>query len=619
MNFAFSRSKSTWSLLLLLLNLILISWIMHRFINLTYPLIGHDYNLAIPSMLDTLIHFRNQGLTIQWYTPSFGGGVPVFPNPNNGEYSILEILPLWMNPWRAVFVSTVIFISLGFFASYRLFSHVLKFSIQTSILGAIFFSLNGFMLERIAVGHLGYQPFPLIAVILLLFFDTTFSPLIAGVLLGLLVALLLHQAGYFLIVVFGLSGLIVVSLIGLIQPKVFSARRFLIILSLGALLGAVISASKLTAVYSFMRYFPRLSADTYNVSTFSGVFGIIMQLLGTTNLTPLLIIAKLNTSLLPLFMVFTTGANYGYWEFDMSLSPVVFGLILAGLARIAHARQKAYLFFFSGQKWIATLLFIISTWITVEFTLASGWIYTSLRHLPILSSMHVNARFAAAFIFPLALIAAKIYNSISLEWGQKKSWIVFAILNILTLVPFAAYFQIKDDLQARVYDISQSLTIYNSIKSGKVFKVTSIGTTSNNTQALRDGISNLNLYDPIFGYTLENFHPEIEAGPIQKQTDGYFNMTNPSGYVFPHENNTRPFERIKLDDQANLVKFTYYGQPDWKIPLYQHISNWASILAFVTSLVFLGVYLLIFVSQRSSRQPAKTAPQLGQEGQFEHD
>jgi hypothetical protein len=220
----------------------------------------------------------------------------------------------------------------------------------------------------------------------------------------------------------------------------------------------------------------------------------------------------------------------------------------------------------------------------VEFTLANGWFYLHLRQLPILGSLHVNARFAAAFLFPLALIAAVIYDSWTKKWSQKKSTFIFILVNVITLLPLSTYFMFKDDLQARYYDISASMSIYQSIKSGEKFEVTAITDQESNTQALQDGSSNLNLYDPIFGYGLENFHPETKAGSIWDVSDGYFNMTNPSGFVFPESNNTRPFERIRVQDRDKLMAFANYLQPEWKIPVYQKVCNWISALtlAFVT-------------------------------------
>ena len=588
-----------WIPLLLISNLILICSALYFFINLNYPLVGHDYRLAIPSMLDTIIHFQTNGLSIQWYTPSFGGGIPAYPNPNNGQFSILEILPLWMTPWQAVFISTVIYISLGFFASYQFFYKIISLNWTSSLLGAVFFSANGFMMERMAAGHLGYQPFPLLAIILLLLLENTFPVSISSVLLGVTLSILLHQAGYFLIVVFGLSISITLPIIQIIRPNQINWKRLVFISLLGGVVGLLISASKLSAVYSFMRAFPRFATDSYLVSAWTGFFGLILQLLGTMNLVPLLTIARIDINLLPKFLTFTTGAPYGYWEFDMSLSPIIFLLILAGCIRFFHAPKIYAKKYFAGKNLPAFFCLIFFLWVALEFTLATGLIYPILQKLPILSSLHVNPRFAAAFLFPIAFIAAWLYNTFSKQWSNKKAKMLFLSINLLTLIPLLTYFSFSDDIQIRIYDLTLSDQIYQSIRKGESFQVTGISKVGSNTDAIMNGLSNLDLYDPIFGYALEKFHPEIHPGPIWKKSNGYFNMTNPAGFVFPEVNDSYPFERFKLADREKMEKFSHYKQPAWIFPAYQIVCNWISLISFVLVLFFLGLhgiqYLLTFI------------------------
>ena len=54
--------------------LLAITVLIITFLNLDYPFVGHDYSYLVPRLLDTDIHYKINGLSIQWYTPSFGGG-----------------------------------------------------------------------------------------------------------------------------------------------------------------------------------------------------------------------------------------------------------------------------------------------------------------------------------------------------------------------------------------------------------------------------------------------------------------------------------------------------------------------------------------------------------------
>lgn len=584
-------TKKYFPLLIIVLNLIVINGFLYYYINLDYPMVGHDYSLAIPSMLDTLIHFRNNGISIQWFTPSFGGGIPAYPNPNNGQFSILEVLPIWMNPWLASYVSSTIYICLGFLGVFRFINKILNYSTQSSILGAVFFSASGFILQRMAVGHLGYQPFPILAIILLLFFEPSLPFYISSLLLGLIGSLLLNQAGYFIVVISALTASMIFPLVFLLNPKIFSWKRMISVLIGGLVIGTLLSASKLSAVYSFMRYFPRLSNDIYITSVFSGFWGIILQLLGTMNLVPLFFLAGLDPIRLPDFLIFASGAQYGYWEFDMSLTPMVFMLWLVGATKFFHFPKKYLREINTRSKQIALAATFFFTWISVEFTLASGLLFPILKRLPILGSMHVNPRYAAAFIFPSVLLAVFVYNQVTKNLENTKTERIFLVVNILALLPLISYLYLDTDVQMRIYDLTSSNKLYQSVKNGEKFTITQIGTNLTNTEALQQGASNLNLYEPIFGYKLENFHPEVTLGSVWNEKDGYLNMTNPVGYVFPNENNTRPFQRFSVIQRADMTDFVSYHQPDWLLPGYQVLMNYLSITTLVIAIITLLTYL----------------------------
>ena len=600
-------------ILLIVANLAGICWVMIHFLNLSYPIVGHDYSLAVPALLDTYLHYHLNGLSIQWYTPSFGGGLPAYPNPNNGQFSLLGVLPLLFSPWQSIIISSIILVTIGGLASFYFFIKVLKLHWMPSLLGMVFFSANGFMLERLAVGHLGYQAFPLIAVLFILFMDSSIPRGIAGLVFALIVAMVVYQAGYTLIVFFGLTILLVLPLIYIYRAELFSWRRILTVLATGAVIAMIISASKLAAVYAFMRYFPRQITDTYAVSLPRGMFGILLQLLGTMNLAPLLWLTGVNPGLLPNYIISVTGGMYGWWEFDMSMSPIVFGITVLGIYSFIKRPKRYSRLFTQQKKWIAWILLGLFTWLTIEFVLATGLMYPLLSKLPILSSLHVNSRYAVAFIFPLAMVAAILFDKWSGKRRDRRSLTTLIIINVITLIPLGSYFMIKDDLQYRIYNVTRSEQIYSSIRSGVSQTITGIGDNMDNTLALDNHLSNLHPYDPIFGYRLEYFHPEIKPGSIWQISDGYYNMTNPSGYVFPAINGSRPFERIPVSQKAQLEAFASHRAPGWKIPLYQQVLDWVSGLTAASVVLFLliaGIRKLIlgFIRQKTAPRSSPLSP-----------
>jgi hypothetical protein len=595
-----------WPLVLIILNLVVVCWAMIRFMTLKYPIVGRDYSQFLPWILDSYLHFRINGLSIQWYTPSFGGGQPAYPNPQNVQFSIWTALTALIQPFQAVVISAIISIVMGGIATYYLLRRVFNLHWTSSILGMVFLAANGFMMQRLAVGHITFHAFPMITFLLVLLLDPSIPKAIACLIFSLVVALLVQQGSFFLIVIFGLSFLIVLPLTYIYRPAVVSLKRIFFILTFGGGITLLISLSKFSAVYSFMRFFPRQIADRYETTIFNSILGVFMQLLGTMNLVPIFKLIGANPSLLPEYIIdFSMAKEYGWWEFDMSLSPVVFGILIVGvfgLIRNAKIKVKASL---SERKWIAWILLIAFTWLTIEFTLSKGLIYPLLQRLPILSSLHVNPRFAAAFMLPLVICAAFIYDGWITQWTNKKTISVFILLNILTLIPMSAFFILKRDLQDRNYNVSLSEMVYSTIRSGDPLTITGIVDNEDEMVALQLHESNLRPYEPVFGYDLENLHLEIHVGSIWDISDGYFNMTNPSSYVFPAINDTRAFERIPVSEREKLLVFASHRQADWKIPLYQKIADWVSGVSIgivVALLATWGVGNLISILRSNKRK-----------------
>lgn len=578
------------SLFFIVLNLFLINGVILAVMNLRYPLVGHDFSLTIPGMLDTVLHFRLNGISIQWFTPTFGGGIPAFPNPNNGQFSLLALMAIILPPWKAIMATTVVYMSAGFLACYYFFHRTLNQSWSTSILGAVFFCANGFFVSRAAPGQIGYVTFSLLALFLIVLLDPSIHSGIAATILGLLFAMYVHFAGYFVIIIFCLSILITMPMIYITNPEVFHWKRLFNILLIGAVIGIAISASKLAAVYSFMRYFPRYTADNYSSSTASGFLGIILQLMGTMGLVPIYRIAGVNPDLFPSLIRSATSTHYGLWELDMAMTPVVFAILVMGLINMVHAPGTPFTKLDKNKYRIALALLSFFIWIGIEFTLAKGLVYPMLRNLPILSSMRANVRFVTVFIFPLAFAAALIYSKWEKIWNSMKVFHNFLLVNALAIVPLSTYFMFNSDMYQASYNVNTGDQIYTDINNDVSFEITEIGLPKgNNTGAILERVSNLNVYEPIFGFKLEYFHPQVSNGSIWSISGGYYNMTDPTGFVYPELNHNKPFDRFRVEDKSSLQLFAKHIQPAWKIPTYQHVLNWLSTITFLGALIYIIV------------------------------
>src|SRR5689334_2548108 len=113
-----------------------------------FPKVGHDYGFFIPRMLDTHLHHKLNGLSIQWYTANFGAGTPAYPNPQYVQYSLPEFLMFVVNPWTALMLSLVAYAAIGFTCFYLFLRHELSWINNAAALGASFILANGFFVDH---------------------------------------------------------------------------------------------------------------------------------------------------------------------------------------------------------------------------------------------------------------------------------------------------------------------------------------------------------------------------------------------------------------------------------------------------------------------------------------
>jgi hypothetical protein len=578
--------------------------LIHRY----FPMAGHDYRFFIPRLIDTKLHVLLNGLTIQWYSPSFGGGLPAFPNPQHIEYSFIQLLTVITDPWTAVLVSTF-FVSMAGFVVFRHFlEKTLGLHWTSSTLGAIFFAGNGFFIEHMIVGHIGYQLFPLGVVILYAMVDRRLSLLTGSLTVALVAAMMVHQGGFYIIGILALSFLITLPLVRIRNPDALDSKLTLQKIVLGLVVAGILASSKIYAVLSLMQLFPRHISNVYTIGLPQAIMGMVAQLLGVMFLAPFLLLGGQDPSLLSGALANITGAQFGIWETDLGLSPVLTVLLLFGLARQISLVRKVRLSAFNFPKHIVSwLILILGIWVTTEMAAANGVIYPFIKQLPILISMHVNVRFAAAFILPLVLLGAWEFEKLTFPHKRMRPFLIAAGFSIPFLL---VYCLLPADVHSRFFDLSRSLQTNAAIERGERFVVAQV-IDSEDEEVFLAYATNLLEYealysenDPVKGYNVEAFNSRVQVQPggVTIRDGEYFNITNPASLVFPEENGLQPFERIKVDDEDELQAFVERRQPRWKLPVLQVILNWLSLAAFILSVGLVGLPTVLgWIHQTSNR------------------
>ena len=547
-----------------------------------FPLVGHDLRYYVPRLLDTLIYLDRNGIvSVQWYTPAFGGGLPAYPNPQHLQHSVLQALTFLVDPWVAFLITTGVVSYVGFYAFAAFLEQRLALSGAAATFGACAFIGNGFWIEHLVVGHVGFQLFPLVAVMLWALCDVKSGAIRNGCVVALTVAAILYHAGIHVIILGAFTLALALPVAMLVRADSIAVGRVVATSAIALPIVAAIGGSKVHAVLSFMRQFPREIDETFAVGLGQALAGLATQFAGVMSLAVPMALLGIDPAKVGSALTRLTGASerLGIWELDISISPAALVLVaVAGVQVIARVRRYG-LQRIDRKVIAAATVAAVVTWLLVEATLARGLIYPILKPLPILRSLHVNPRIAASFILPIALVAAAVAHQ---RYGHRPR--VMAILLALSIAAPLTYFLLPASAQLRSFDLRSSLETYARIRAGERLDVMQI-VNATDADALAASASSYLPYEPLFGYELDDFKPQTVFGPVHDVRGGAFNMTQPASLVFPVENGTAPFSRIPEADAANLNALVTRGQPQWALPARQQQLDVLSVVALAVAVV----------------------------------
>ena len=83
--------------------------------------LGNDYGMFLPALLDGYFWYEANGLlTVPWFTASFCGGLPKFPNPQALYFSVPQFLVFVVDPLQGVRLTLLLFGFVGLAGTYAL-------------------------------------------------------------------------------------------------------------------------------------------------------------------------------------------------------------------------------------------------------------------------------------------------------------------------------------------------------------------------------------------------------------------------------------------------------------------------------------------------------------------
>jgi len=580
-------SKQTKHITLFIIGVFIPVSVILIYINGDYPFVGHDYSYFIPRMIDIIAHYKHNGLSIQWFTPTFGGGLPAFSNPQHTQFFIPQIFSLVVNPWLSILFSIAIITFIGYFFCYKFITSILNFDWKVAIIGSVFFISNGFYLQHLAAGHLTFLPFPLITLAFYLIFSKK-TVWLNGVSLGIVFAGMLFSGGVHILIAFALAYIMIFPLIALMYPSRINLINSIYISAIGLITSLLLSSGKLFAVNSFVSHFPRdyfyfnlpYKIDSYLVA----FIGFIFQFVGFPLFVfPSRYLTPENISISDILRTIV-NRNYSFWEIDVSITFPQIAFLYLGIREIflkvinsiKNDVNKLI------RKIILIVSLLISVWFSFEFTVGYGILFNITRKLPVINAITVRPRYAAAFLFPLLIICLKPVN----KYLYNKSILTkrrFGFIYLITLCSFFLYFLVPYKLQDRTFNLNLAMDSYYQVKNNEKLQIRKIGKIEE-INTFTEGASSLLPYEAIFGYGLETFAAEIIEGPITLTDGEFLNMTNPYSLVYSEDHS---FKRFTKDQYQMMKLFSSYKQPDWNIPNTQIVLNYISGITLISILAYL--------------------------------
>ena len=554
-------------------------------------LLGEDFSLFLPRLLDGYIWAKNNSaFSIPWFTPSFCGGEPAYPDPQNIYFTIPQAFTAYFNPLQSIYFAIVAMSAAGFTGTYFALRSVYKSSASSAMLGSTLFLFNGFFIYRMAMGAIVFHSIMLFPWIVYFAFKETKKDtssfrirdnLLNAIVIALIAAYWLYSGMVNILVPLALSFLVIVlgrSINGNLKPEFWKIS----IIAFALLLALV--ASKLNAEMAYLKIFDRSFYDLGGTrNLFDGFYISFRSLFFPSTKSDMV------------YLLTNQKFFLGRHEFEYGVTFVP--LLLLGIFFIRQRIRIRDWFWQVFQSKIHLAIFaliVLILLIPVLFNYYQPDWNRLLKSLPVLKNSSTLIRFNVMYILPIVIISVMAFDK-ALSGGMVK---ILSATGFIVLIIAINALTDKTFYQKQPYNPEPINNSYAKIKiSGETPTINFVGNIenspflSNAAQIGADftvGISRLRCYEPMFGYQLEAMPIKtLHQGPVTDVTAGTLNIKNPACYVFPKSNGCVPGDHFKVSELNQAKKFTGYHPYDFIIPKRQTILN------YITLVTLLGCLLLL--------------------------
>ena len=549
---------------------------------------GHDFSLALPAWLDGFAWFKNNGLAPPWFSPSFCAGQPFFPDPQSAYYSLPQFLDILAGPVDAAYWTLLAAAALIFWGGYLLMRRVFATGVTPALLVGGLLMFNGFLPQRMIVGHIGFHSFaltPWLALLLLLPVRRAADGVMAALAGGMLLAYWVQSGFGTLILPGALSVVLLAAVYGLGGGSMgrFAAR--------GALAGLVslgLSAAKLSATFAFLSNFPRTFYPLPGAATLHDALIMIAGAL-----------------FLPSQWAFALGSHRlvnvewllapHEWAYNFGIAAALLAVVLAG----DRLRRRPWRLAPTPRRlglWLILLFGLI--WPVAFNVWQPGW-NAFLKSLPIIDSTSAPIRWVIVYI-PIFAVSLGLLLQRA-RWGRAGNWVA-ALCLLATVLQTALEprgFYLAQGYDARPIAIADRL-----LRAGRFApEIKALGTAATlragayraqlrGNDAFISGVSQVFCYNPVFGYRLEKFSAAgLVTGPVLAARDGFLNLKNPACYVYPQENGCRAGDRFRADQLTEARSFVHYRPFPFQVSAAQRFAGAVSEASLLALLLAALVWL----------------------------
>lgn len=546
------------------------------------PLVGIDVGYFSSRLLDLLLHFKTEGLFVtQWWTPSYGAGIPGFPSPVHYQYSITSYLVLFFTPWTSTVLTYLIFNSLGYVLILNYVNKQLFMGTDAAIVAAVIFTTSGFWICHSLAGHLSYHTFTLIGIVPYIL-NSKWSCRKKVIVLSTSFIYMIHSGAFFPIYLTLLS-LLQLFFIFLILNKI-NVKQLIKVLLISFLVVLTISISKLLAVSMHMEIIPRLNSYSSWQSYFISMpLANFFQLFSWRYLFPIEFLLPVPADSI-LFWV--CGSRYEFWENDVSVSPMFLPIFMV----FVYQYRRKIKCIIKDKKFFCFLL-VMTFWISSELSIGKGLFWNLVKDLPFIKSTHVNVRYCGSIILVVTILSAFSYFHLTRKMNILKSNLFLYVTIVISLLSMVSYYlMIKEKPAFYAYNINDENEIWSDIQNGNLMRpVNTVINTPNNDPIshFEKNATCLLPHDALYGYHGHYFLPSTKIGKSNAvDSNGYFNFHNPMTFYNP-KNNFGKRDKIHISDKQNFELFINRKQPHWELPFIQKIANWVTIVSILIFLLYL--------------------------------